>query len=127
MGDLQKTVDDNTGQPLADNIVIINKGDTFKTPVDRNGWNDSTPNGSNAIWVYGAGHLYSGFFGDVSADYVARGAGPDGALTTYNAATTAKQALASILYAVAKRDASLIQSFVAGTPVSGIFGPPRNG
>jgi hypothetical protein len=126
MGDLQKTIDDNTGTPLADNIVIINKGDTYKTAVDRNGWNDNTQNGSNAIWVYGAGHLYSGFFGDVSAAGVATGVGPDGKPAAYNAATTAKQALAAILYAVAKRDDRLIQSFVGGTQVSGIFGQVKN-
>jgi hypothetical protein len=126
MTDLQNTLDDNTGQPLADDIVIINKGDTFKTPVDKNGWNDNTPNGSNAIWVYGAGHLYSGFFGDVSTANVAQGVDAAGKLTAYNAANTSKQALAAILYAITKRDDRLIQSFVGGTQVSGIFGPPKN-
>jgi hypothetical protein len=126
MTDLQKTVDDNTGQPLADDIVIINKGDTFKTPVDRNGWNDNTSSGSNAIWVYGAGHLYSGFFGDIGTNDVAQGVDATGKLTTYSAANTSKQALAAILYAVAKRDDRLISNFVGGTTVSGVFGPAKN-
>jgi hypothetical protein len=130
MGDLQTAIDDNTGQPLADNIVIINKGDTFKDPVNRSGWQDNTPNGSNAVWVYGAGHLYSGFFGNIGVTgttSVAQGVGPDGKLTAgYDPASTAKQALASILYAVAKRDDRAIQRFVGGTTVSGIFGPAKN-
>jgi hypothetical protein len=127
MGDLRRTVNDNTGQSLADDIVIINKGDTFKTPVDRNGWNDNSPNGSNAIWVYGAGHLYSGYFGNVTANDTAQGIAADGrTLVAYNAANTAKQALAAILYATAKRDDRLIQSFVGGTAVSNVFGPAKN-
>lgn len=127
MGDLRNTIDDNTGQPLADNIVIINKGDNFKNPTIRDAWPDSTPGGSNAVWVYGAGHLYSGFFGNISAAGVAQGVGADGKLTVgYDPVSTAKQALASILYAVAKRDDRAIQSFVGSTTVSGIFGPAKN-
>lgn len=130
MGDLQTAIDDSTGQPLADNIVIINKGDNPKNPTSRSDWSDGTPGGSNALWVYGAGHLYSGFFGNIGvtgAMGVARGVGPDGKLTVgYDPGSTAKQALASILYAVAKRDDRAIQSFVGGTTVSGIFGPAKN-
>ncbi|TMQ18906.1 MAG: hypothetical protein E6J90_19150 [Deltaproteobacteria bacterium] len=126
MADLQKTIDDNNGQPLADDIVIINKGDTFKTPVDRVGWNDNSSSGSNALWVYGAGHLYSGFFGDIGTNDVAQGVDATGKLTTYSAANTAKQALAAILYAVAKRDDRLIQNFVGGVQASGVFGPAKN-
>jgi hypothetical protein len=126
MADLQKTIDDNTGQPLADDIVIINKGDTFKTPVDRNGWNDNTSSGSNAVWVYGAGHLFSGFFGDIGTNDVAQGVDGAGKLTTYSATNTAKQAMAAILYAVAKRDDRLIQNMVGGVQVSGVFGYPKN-
>lgn len=127
MSDLQNAVDDSTGQRLADNIVIINKGDTFKNPIKGNDWADETPNVSNAVWVYGAGHLYSGFFGNIGATGVAQGVGPDGKLTAaYDAANTAKQALAAVLYAVAKRDDRAIQGFVGGTTVSGIFAPAKN-
>ena len=127
MGDLRNTLDDVTGTPLADDVVLINKGDSFKDPLSRSPWGDNTPDSANAIWVYGAGHLYSGVFGDIGVDGTVQGAGPDGALTVYNGANTAKQALASILYAVAKRDDRLIQTFTSGIAVEGIFGPTKIG
>lgn len=126
MGDLQKTLDSNTQKPLADNIVITMKGDTYKNPLNKSGWGDNTPGNTNIVYVYSAGQLLSGWFGDVTAAGQVQGAGPDGNLTTYNGANTAKQAMASVLYATAIGDERAIQSFVGGTQVSGAFGRPRN-
>jgi len=125
MGDLQTTLDDNTQKPLSDNIVITMKGDTYKNPLNRSGWGDGTPMNTNIVYVYSSGQLYSGWFGDVSTGGQAQGAGPDGKLTTYNGANTAKQAMASVLYATAIGDTRAIQSFVGGTAVSGVFGRPK--
>lgn len=124
MKDLQNTIDDVSGKSLADNTVITIKGDTYKNPFNKNGWGDGTPQNSNIVYVYSAGQLFSGWQGDITQNAV-QGVGPDGKLTAYNGANTAKIALASVAYAVAKGDDRAIQNFVAGTTVSGIFGRPK--
>ena len=126
MNDLKATLDDNTQKPLADNIVITMKGDTYKNPLNNNGWGDGTPGNTNIVYVYSSGQLMSGWFGDVSATGVVQGAGPDGKLTTYNGANTAKLAMASVLYATAIGDDRAIQGFVGGQTVSGVTGRPKN-
>jgi hypothetical protein len=126
MKDLQTTLDDNTQKPLADNIVITIKGDTYKNPLNKGGWGDNTPQNSNIVYVYSGGQLKSGWFGDISATGTVQGVGADGKLTTYNGTNTAKYAMASVLYATALGDDRAIQSFVGGTTVSGVFGNPKN-
>jgi hypothetical protein len=125
MKDLQNTLDDNTQKPLADNIVITMKGDTYKNPLNSAGWGDNTPGNTNIVYVYSAGQLLSGWFGDITATGVVQGVGPDGALTTYNGANTAKYAMSSVLYATAIGDSRAIQSFVGGTTVENVFGRPK--
>ena len=125
MTDLQNTLDDTTRKPLADNIVITMKGDTYKNPLDNRGWADNTPQATNIVYVYSSGQLLSGWFGDVSAAGAVQGVGADGKLTTYNATNTAKYALASVLYATAMGDDRAIQGLVGGTTVSGFFGRPK--
>ncbi|HEX3762933.1 MAG TPA: hypothetical protein VHW23_29760 [Kofleriaceae bacterium] len=122
MTDLQNTLDANTQKPLADNIVITIKGDTFKSPTNKAGWGDGTPQNTNAVYVYSSGQLLSGWFGDISAAGAVQGVGADGKLTTYNGANTAKYALASVLYATAIGDDRAIQGLASGVQVSGIFG-----
>lgn len=125
MNDLRTTLDNNTQKPLADNIVITMKGDTYKNPLNKSGWGDGTPQNTNIVYVYSAGQLFSGWFGDISAGGQVQGVGADGKLTTYNGANTAKYAMASVLYAVAQGDDRAIQSFVGGTTVSSVFGYPK--
>jgi hypothetical protein len=125
MADLQNTLDANTQKPLADNIVITIKGDTYKNPLNKNGWGDGTPQNTNIVYIYSAGQLLSGWFGDVSAAGVVQGVGADGQLTTYSAANTARYALASVLYATAIGDERAIQGLAGGVTVSGVFGRPR--
>jgi hypothetical protein len=122
MTDLQNTVDVNSQKPLASNIVITMKGDTYKSPTNKAGWGDGTPQNSNLVYIYSSGQLLSGWFGDMSATGTAQGVGPDGKLTTYNGANTAKYALASVLYATAQGDDRAIQGLAGGVQVSGIFG-----
>lgn len=125
MTDLQNTLDPSTGQPIADNIVITMKGDTYKNPVNKAGWGDGTPGNTNLVFVYSAGQLMSGWFGDITAQNTVQGVGADGALTTYNGANTAKYALASVLFATAKGDDRATQTLASGVQVSGIFGRPK--
>ncbi len=122
MTDLKNTVDDATGQVLADDTVMTICGDTTKSPTNRGGWPDGTPNNSNVIWVYSAGHLKSGWYGGTTRNNVAQGFDAAGNTAAYNGANTARMALASVAYAVAKRDDRAINSFANGITVAGVFG-----
>jgi predicted RNA-binding Zn ribbon-like protein len=126
MDDLTTNVDDNTLQSLADSTVITMAGDTTKAPCNKNGWGDGTPNNSNVVYVYSAGHLKSGWFGGTTRNNVAMGFDATGATAAYNGAATARFATASIAYAIAKRDERLISTFANGTTVSNVFGNPKD-
>ena len=126
MTDLKATADDNTGQILADDTVITIAGDTTKDPTVRDAWPDGTPNNSNMLWVYGAGHLKSGWFGGTLANGTAQGFDATGRTTTYDGAATARYAVASIAFAIAKRDERAIQSFASGITVANNFGRPKD-
>ncbi len=122
MTDLANTVDDNTGQVLADDTVITICGDTTKNPTQRGGWPDGTPNNSNVLWVYSAGHLKSGWFGGTNRQGQVQGFDANGDDAAYNGTNTARFALASVAYAVAKRDDRAITSFANGITIAGSFG-----
>lgn len=126
MNDLKNTVDDNTGKVLADDTVITICGDTTKNPLNRGGWPDGTPNNSNVVWVYSAGHLKSGWFGGTTRNNVAQGFDPQGNTATYNGGVTARYAMASVAYAIAKRDERAITAFANGTTISGAIGRPKD-
>jgi hypothetical protein len=126
MNDLKNTVDDNTGKVLADDTTLTICGDTTKDPLTRGGWPDGTPNNSNVVWVYGAGHLKTGWFGGTTRADVARGFDAQGNDAAYNGGNTARYAMASVAYAIAKRDERAITAFANGTTVSGIFGRPKD-
>ena len=122
MNDLKNTVDDNTGVTLSDDTVITITGDTTKNPLNRSGWPDGTPNNSNVMWVYSAGHLMSGWFGGTLRGGTAQGFDATGATAAYNGANTAKFGLASVAYAIAKRDDRAITNFANGIKIAGVFG-----
>ncbi len=126
MTDLKNTIDDNTGKVLADDTVMTIGGDTTKTPLNRGGWPDGTPNNSNVIWVYSAGHLKSGWFGGTLRNGTAMGFDATGATAAYNGANTARSALASIAYAIAKRDERNISAFANGITIANNFGHPKD-
>jgi len=126
MDDLTSNVDDNTLQSLADSTVITMAGDTTKAPCNKNGWGDGTPNNSNVVYVYSAGHLKSGWFGGTTRNNVAMGFDATGAPAAYNGAATARFATASIAYAIAKRDERAISNFANGVTISGVFGRPKD-
>jgi hypothetical protein len=126
MGDLQSTVDDNTMESLADDTVITIHGDTYKTPLSRPGWGDGTPGNTNIVYVYSAGNLKSGWWGNVSANGTVTGYDQSGNPATYNGTNTAKYATASIAYAIAKRDDRAISQFANGLTISGVFGRAKD-
>jgi hypothetical protein len=119
MNDLRNTLDDAYQTPLADDVVITIHGDTYKDPTNKSGWGDNTPNNSNMVFVYSAGHLKSGWFGLVDAQGNAQGFDPSGATTAYNGGNTAKYMGAAIAYAIAKRDERAISNFANGLTIGG--------
>jgi hypothetical protein len=123
MTHLSSLVDSVTGETLADRVVITVSGDTMKNPLDRNGWPDGTPNNSNFVFVLGAGHLKTGWFGQVKANGQVDGFDGQGNVTGYQGANQAKLALASIAYAIAKRDDRAITQFANGIQLTGLTNP----
>jgi hypothetical protein len=129
MADLANNVDDVTGKTLADDTVITITGDTTKScliPRGGAGWDDSSPGNTSAFYVYSAGDLKPGWFGSISRTGAVQGFGANGQPAQYNETATAKIALASIAYAVAKRDERAISNFANGTIISGVFGNPKD-
>jgi hypothetical protein len=123
MTDLTNYTDSATGQTLKDDTVISVHGDTMKNCRNKAGWGDGTDGNTNTVFVYGAGHLYSGWNGSIDRNGKVLGYGTDGKPTTYDPNGTAKIATAAIAYAIAKRDDRLIQTFANGTTIGGVFGP----
>jgi len=122
MTHLSMLVDEATNETLSDNTVITISGDTPKDALNRSGWPDGTRNNTNHIYILGAGHLKSGWFGQVKANGTVEGFDPNGNAAQYNAGNTAKYALASIAYAIAKRDERMISPFANGLTISDRFG-----
>jgi hypothetical protein len=122
LGDLTRLVDANTQQALIDDTVITISGDTTKNPLVRPGWPDGGVKGSNVTFVYGAGHLMSGWNGMADRGGNVTGFGTDGKPAAYDKVLTSKIATASIAYAIAKRDDRAISTFANGVTVGGVFG-----
>jgi hypothetical protein len=120
------TTDDNTLKALADDTVITIHGDTTKNPLQRGGWPDGTPGNTNRVYVYSAGHLKTGNFGTIDRNGTVKGFDANAADAAYNGASTAKFAMASIAYAIAKRDERAISQFANGITISNKFGRPKD-
>jgi hypothetical protein len=127
MTDLKSTTDDVTNKVLADDTVITITGDTPKDSNSHAGgnWGDGTPGGSNLVFCYSAGHLKTGWFGSISRTGTVTGFDAAANNATFNANDTAKYALASVAYAIAKGDERAISPFANGIAISGIFGKPK--
>jgi hypothetical protein len=123
MKDLTDNVDDNTLKSLADDTVIAISGDTTKNELQRSGWPDGGANNSSTVYVYGAGHLNTGWFGGVDRTGKATGFTNTGAPAAYNGGQTSQLAAASIAYAIAKRDVRALTTFANGLTAPGIWKP----
>lgn len=110
------------GKPLSEGVVFTIHGDTPKTPVNRNGWPDGTPQNSNWLYVYGNGFLKTGWHGGITANGGVNGYNPaDGSIVNgQSAATTANASAAAALYAVAKGDMRRVQDFYRGGSINGV-------
>jgi hypothetical protein len=112
MADLARLTDDLTDTALIDDIVLTIDGDTPKTPLDRIGWGDDTPERSNWLYVYSGGLLKSGWFGGIGADATVTGFDPaTGLPADPDPDAQAKAANAAIAYAIANRRTDLVRPF----------------
>jgi hypothetical protein len=126
MTHLSSTVDANSMETLADNTVMTITGDTPKDCRSRPGWPDGTPNNTNHMYVLGGGHLKTGWFGRVPVQGNAEGFDNNGNPAPYNGNNTARLGIASVAYAIARRDERLISPFANGITISGRFGLPKD-
>lgn len=108
------------GKRLADQVVLTIHGDTPKHPLTRRGWPDSTPFGTNWIYVLGAGHLRSGWLGGVDRGGAVRGWSPvTGADVSHDRLASAEAASAAVLFAVTRGDLARVRE-VHRAPISAV-------
>ena len=110
------------GKMLSDGVVFTIHGDTPKDPTNRNGWPDGTPGNSNWLYVYGNGHLKTGWHGGVMANRTVNGFDPatGNAVAGQASGVTAQASAAAAAYAVAKGDMRRVQDFYRGGSIAGI-------
>ena len=123
--DLAKSKQDPScsSKTLADSIVFSVSGDTFKAPFARNGWGDGTPQGSNLLYVMGAGQLKTGWIGDMTpAGAVGwdQATGVAGGAYTGRGAELGASASAALLFAISKGDMRRVRDFYNGKAIDGI-------
>lgn len=115
-----------SAKSIADALVLSISGDTFKQPFNRSGWPDGTPQGSNVMYVMGAGHLKTGWFGELVNATTVRGWNIATGKTDANVNFTNARgqlgaaAAAAILFAVAKGDMRRVQDFYSGPSIDGL-------
>ena len=121
--DLAGTDDPTCSGTLADNTILSIHGATPKNPLQRGNWPDGTPGNSNWVYVLGAGHLRSGWFGGIDRNGNVRGWDPATGEDRgdISSAQNATSAAASILYAVAKGDMRRVQDFYRGADLGGVI------
>lgn len=110
------------GQKMDSSVVLTVHGDTPHNPLVASGWPDATPGGSNWMYVMGAGHLKSGWFGGVRANKQVDGFDPaTGDLIPDQKSTlTSAAAGSAVAYAVAKGNTNTVAQFNGGLPITGL-------
>ena len=110
-------------QNLADGVVLTVHGDTPHSPLQRSAWPDATPADSNWMYVMGAGHLATGWFGGVKADGSVDGFDPTtgAAVPGQPSSTTSTAAGAAVAYAVAKGNLKRVKDFYAGPDLTALL------
>ena len=125
---LDLAVPDETcaGTTILDNTVLSIHGDTPRTAFQRRNWPDDSAGECNITFVYGAGHLQSGWFGSVDRS------GPEH-IQLWDPATGAnrpfdpvlrrehgKRAAAAVAYAVARGDRARVDELTGQLEISGL-------
>lgn len=111
-----------TSRTLADTFVLTVHGDTPKTPLNKSGWPDGTPNNSNWLYVMGNGYVKTGWFGGVHADGSVSGFDPSTGddVPGQQSNATSNAAAAAVAFAVAKGDMKRVRDFYTGPGIDGI-------
>ena len=111
------------GQKMDQSVVLTVHGDTPHNPLVASGWPDATPDGSNWLYVMGAGHLKGGWYGGVRANGSVDGFDPTTGETVPNQKSTVTSAAAgaAAALAVAKGNMNTVTPFYAGSPITGLI------
>jgi hypothetical protein len=112
---------------LADNVVMVVSGDTYKNPFERAGWSDGTPGNSNLLIVRSNGFVKPGWFGaitpgtrtnfDPTTGELAPSASPG---PNHTPSTTAAQL--GLLYAITRGNTAVVAQ-VSAAPYAGVIQP----
>lgn len=111
-----ETACSHNGNPLslADNVVLIVTGDTFKDPLNHAAWKDSTPGNANLIYVRSNGFLKTGWFGQIDSTGAAMSFDPaTGQLVNPPFGPATSAAFAGVLYAVARGNKIMVRPYTA--------------
>ena len=108
---------------LADNVVLVANGDTFKNPFDKTGWPDGTPGNSNVVFVRSNGFLEPGWFGRIGSAGTRTNFDPTTGETDGNAtiAQSTSAAQLGLLYAITRGNKALVDQVAGGTPYAGVI------
>lgn len=106
---------------LADNVVTVIVGDTYKNPFTKNGWPDGTPQNTNLVFVRSNGFLAPGYFGRIAPGGVTQFDPATGGVGS-SAPVATEGALEGILYAIARGDGAFVKGLApTATPYQGIL------
>jgi hypothetical protein len=125
LGAHSETTCGHAGVPLslADNVVLVVSGDTFKNPFNKSGWGDGTPGNANLLYVRSNGYLKPGWFGAI-APATRTNFDPDtGALTALGAVPASNAARAGALFAISRGDAAAVTA-VSSATYGGVVASP---
>jgi len=117
------TIQDPAGgsKALSESLGWSLAGDTPKQAYNRNGWPDGSPGNSNHIYCFGNGFLKTGWFGDVQTGTANGWSAETGAVVPgKTSAQTENEAVAAVLYAVAKGDAREVNNFARVPSLAGV-------
>jgi hypothetical protein len=122
MADAMATPSPVGNKSLGDELCLTVHGDTPKQPMNRSGWPDGTPGGSNWIYVMSNGFLKTGTLGTLNANNTVSGWDEDTGKVdaTKTAANMTQAAVAAVLFSVAKGDARAAQDFSRVTLGDGV-------
>lgn len=113
-----------TAKTLDQTVITTIHGDHPHDPLTRPGWKDSTPGGSNWIYVMGNGYLPTGWHGQAKTDNTARGIDPTTGLdVAYDGQKSVHAASAAVLYAIAKGDMKKVKEFYKGPDITALVKP----
>lgn len=106
---------------LSDTVIMTFSGDTPKNPFIAKDWPDTTPGGTNWIYVMSQGHVRPGWFGDVQPTRKVNFAPTTGLLdASAPDQTVLDGAMAAILFAVSSGDDRRVRDFTVSVDYKGL-------